>query len=268
MKNLQNTNPSAAEAYAKSLNDRVSTLEAKLKDLPTERLTFTTKANRLQYYYRTDGSNKAFYIPKSDDAKITALANAYYIRRVIPRLKKNISAVEKYISLHSGVEERDIFNSMPEDLQKRNSNLFTYKPKYINAWQSKVYTRNPYKSESMIHDTLRGEKVRSKSEAMIANALYNHTLPYHVECPLKLKRTGKIVYPDFTILNTNTLQEIYWEHFGMMGDLEYAAEACRRIQLLNSEGFKFGINLICTFESLEAPLSSTLVESYIRQYFD
>lgn len=253
------------EKYAKDLEYRISILEKKLTTLPTNKLMYSRKNNAIQYYYR-DPAGSAHYLQKKDDEKITALANAYYINKSLPKLKKNLTAAKKFLATHSGTEERDIFNSMPDELQQRNSNLFLYKKAYIYKWQHREYTRNLYKQEGLIHDTIRGEKVRSKSEAMIANALYNYDMPYLIETPLRLK-SGKIIFPDFLILNPSTLEEVYWEHFGMMGDSVYAAEACKRIGILDSEGIKINNNLICTFETADAPLSSALIESNIKQCF-
>ncbi len=48
--------------------------------------------------------------------------------------------------------------------------------------------------------THKGERVRSKSEVIIANLLYKYQIPYRYEFPLTIKDFG-ITYPDFLILN-------------------------------------------------------------------
>ena len=266
MKDNTNITITDIEQYAQTLKNRIAQLEFKLKSLPDGTLTYTRKNGYLQYYYRAGGGARPKYIPVKNETQINTLANKYYIHKVLPKLKKNLRAAEKFIATHSGTEEHVLFESMPEQLQLRNSNLFVCKQKYIDEWQNRTYNRNTYKPESIIHDTIRGEKVRSKSEAMIANAVFNYKLAYFVERPLRLKNK-QIIYPDFTILNPNTLEEVYWEHFGMMDSPEYANDAVRRIQLLDNEGIKLGKNLICTFESSIAPLSSAMIESYIKQFF-
>ena len=54
-------------------------------------------------------------------------------------------------------------------------------------WQSKTFKTNSYKTENKIYDTRRGEKVRSKSEAIIADMLFEMGIPYHYEYPLRLR---------------------------------------------------------------------------------
>ena len=263
----QSINLSSIEEYANHLRKRIALLESNLGSLPEERLTFSQKSGNTQFYYRRKGDKKLFYVSKKNSDQITKLANKYYIDKTLPALKANLHAAEKFMAIHSGSEERDVFNSMPSDLQMLNSNLFLYKPQFIEAWLHRPYVRNPYKSEDLIFDTARGDKVRSKSEVILSNSFFKYGLIYLVEFPLKLKHSNKTIYPDFTILNTNTLEVIYWEHFGMMDNPEYATAAVKRIQLLQDEGLVLGKNLICTFETSTTPLSSSLVESYIKEFF-
>lgn len=266
MKDLS-INISSIEEYAKYLRNRITLLESKLNSLPEERLTFSQKSNNTQFYYRRKGNKKLFYISKKSSEELAKLANKYYITKVLPPLKANLYAAEKFVELHSGKEERDVFNCMPEDLQMLNHNLFLYKPQYIKDWLNRPYVRNPYKSDALIFDTARGDKVRSKSEVILSNSFFKYGLIYLVEFPLRLKHSGKTIYPDFTILNTNTMETIYWEHFGMMDNPEYATAAIKKIQLLQEERLILGKNLICTFETSTTPLSSSLVESYIKEFF-
>lgn len=66
--------------------------------------------------------------------------------------------------------------------------------------------------------TLSGEMVRSKSEVIIANILYQSGIPFAYEQPLRAP-DGSRHDPDFTIKwNGRTC---YWEHLGMLDDEEY-----------------------------------------------
>ena len=68
----------------------------------------------------------------------------------------------------------------------------------------------------LVHKTVRGELVRSKSEVIIANALHYHNLDYIYEPELVLE--GKVKRPDFKVVDEDTGEEWYWEHCGMMND--------------------------------------------------
>jgi hypothetical protein len=68
--------------------------------------------------------------------------------------------------------------------------------------------------ENLIHRTVRGEMVRSKSEIIIANALHGKSLDYLYEHPLTIDGVTK--YPDFTIEDMESGETFYWEHCGML----------------------------------------------------
>lgn len=70
-----------------------------------------------------------------------------------------------------------------------------------------------------IYSTLNGDRVRSKSEVIIANLLAQHGIKYEYEKKLEYI-VGKWIEPDFTI-NLPTGEEIYWEHLGMLGVESY-----------------------------------------------
>jgi hypothetical protein len=97
------------------------------------------------------------------------------------------------------------------DLGQRLTNLFS--DPVVREHEGGWYDDN------LIHITLKGEKVRSKSETLIANELYHAGIHYIYEKKLLLK-DGSNWLPDFTI-QLNDGREIYWEHLGMLGNHSY-----------------------------------------------
>jgi len=73
----------------------------------------------------------------------------------------------------------------------------------------------------LIHTTSRGDVVRSKSEALIAELLYARGIEYAYERKLTFD-DGSFRYPDFTIEDDDLGRVIYWEHLGMLNDSVYA----------------------------------------------
>ena len=254
--------------YASYLKKRIEYLEKRQKVLPHASLKYLVRGNSVSFYKRTLGKNsKLYFLPHKNKNEIINVSNATYIKKVLPKLKQNLHAAEKFLSYHSGLEESDMVSNMPDFINRLNANIFLYRPGYITEWQSQPYIRNPYKPEGLIHDTARGEKVRSKSEVIIADELFEHTLPYKPEHPLQLKKSGRTIYPDFLILHPETLKEIIWEHFGMMDNPDYAREAYKKINAYANEGYFIGESLICTFETSDIPLTRGSIELYIKKYF-
>lgn len=77
--------------------------------------------------------------------------------------------------------------------------------------------------------TERGERVRSKSEKIMADYFHRHSIEYKYECPIYLKGMG-MVYPDFTFLSKKLEKEVYWEHCGMVDESSYARNMVRKIE--------------------------------------
>jgi hypothetical protein len=94
--------------------------------------------------------------------------------------------------------------------------------KSINSFLEKPYdeilSMHEWYEEGKIHRTLSEYMVRSKSEVIIANMLFERGIPFKYEVPL-FAPDGTFYLPDFTI--TWNGEEWYWEHLGLMEDENY-----------------------------------------------
>ena len=125
--------------------------------------------------------------------------------------------------------------------------------------------RGKFKEGTPLILTEKGERVRSKSEKILADYFYRKNILYKYEKPLHLKGYGT-VYPDFTFLSKKTYQEIYWEHEGMMDKQDYARAAVRKIELYQINHVYPGDRLIITFETEQNVLNSKIIENLIEKY--
>jgi len=132
-------------------------------------------------------------------------------------------------------------------------------------WQHVPYPRAKMYAENLKHEAIGGLWVRSKSEALIAFALDLAHIQFHYEEVLELG-TKKIA-PDFTILHPATGEKIYWEHFGMMDDMDYATETFRKLVIYGKNNILPGKNLIFTMETIAEPFSILEVQRIIQHYF-
>lgn len=101
-------------------------------------------------------------------------------------------------------------------VRRINSSVFRFEPlpqelSYLPGWYE----------EYKVIATLEEYFVRSKSEALIANALYTIDLDYSYEKPL-FAPDGSMYLPDFTI--TFQGEDYYWEHLGLLDQTKYAAK--------------------------------------------
>jgi hypothetical protein len=113
--------------------------------------------------------------------------------------------------------------------------------------------------------TTNGERVRSKSEVLIADTLKRFGIPYRYEYPLRLK-SGITVHPDFLCLNIRTHQEFYWEHFGLMDEPDYLERTLAKIKDYAESDILPGKNFLFTMESVVCHLSTIQVENLINEF--
>ena len=124
---------------------------------------------------------------------------------------------------------------------------------------------NPF-PEDIFYLTNKGEKVRSKSEKILADMFYKWNIPYCYEAKLNLKNM-KTIYPDFTLLRICDRKTIYWEHFGLADDGEYATKALIKCALYESEGYAPGEDFLFSVESKSTPLNIREIEKKVKEFF-
>ena len=137
--------------------------------------------------------------------------------------------------------------------------------KELVRWYDSEYHGKEFYEGTAEIVTEKGERVRSKSEKILADYFYRNNILYQYERPLYLKGYGT-VYPDFTYLSKKTRKEIYWEHEGMMDKPEYAKSAVKKIESYQRNGIHLGERLILTFETELTVLNSQIVEELVERY--
>ena len=155
--------------------------------------------------------------------------------------------------------ENNSFDKIYDKLGKAKQQVITPieipEKQLITNWLSEKYEGKPFGENDREIYTERGERVRSKSEKIIADKLYHENILYHYEYPLQIPGWG-IIYPDFTILDVPNRRKIIYEHFGMMDDPEYAANANSKLNKYAAAGYNIGVNLYITMETSENPFDS------------
>ena len=116
--------------------------------------------------------------------------------------------------------------------------------------------------ETLKFYTKMGIIVRSKSEVIIATALYDNNIKFEYEKAIKI--SDVIYYPDFTVEKKNG-DIILWEHLGLIDNPDYRNKAYRKILKYNENGYYQGKNLILTYETAESPLDPMDVEHEIEK---
>ncbi len=90
----------------------------------------------------------------------------------------------------------------------------------------------------------RGDRVRSRAEALICGILTDMGIPYQYEKEWKL-RDGTTIKPDFTIQRQG--KQLFLEVCGMMGQPEYEAIVAGRKKLLQKNGLQEGRDVVFVY---------------------
>ena len=120
-------------------------------------------------------------------------------------------------------------------LARRNTNLFEYSVREEAISVPFV--------EGLIHKTLSGIIVRSKSEVIIANELFNEGIKFEYE--KLIEENGHRCIPDFTFEDASG-DIIIWEHLGLLNNPSYRKSWEKKLEFYNSIGFEEGKNLFTT----------------------
>lgn len=199
-----------------------------------------------------DSKRKDRYLKESEKDIKCQLMQKSYDQKLLCRVKSDIAVMSTCLEeMSDGLD--DVYDSL-SDIRK--SFVTPYRlddAAYAEQWTNRPYKPKSTHPEDLKHTTLLGETVRSKSERSIADLLTKYNIRYKYEAPLYLEGLGWI-HPDFTILDMRTRRNVYWEHLGKMGDLDYVNAAIKRVTSYTLNGYVLGRDLLITMETLENPL--------------
>ena len=246
------------------LEKEIKSIQSQIHELPDGKLVGTRNGSRMKWY-QSDGHSKT-YIPKENQKLIEQLAVKKYLTLQAEDLLHEQNAIDFYLTHHAadaGRAERLL--SDRSEYAELLSKYFKPLSQELLDWTKTPYEHNEKHPEQLIHKTIAGNSVRSKSEVIITMLLYVKKIPFRYECALKLGTVT--IYPDFTIRHPQTGKVYYWEHFGMMDDPGYAEKAFSKLRLYALHGIVPSIQLLATFETKEKPLSFDTVEDMIERNF-
>ena len=236
--------------------------EAKLrmKTYPEGAVIIRKHRKQHQFFIRTDPKDtEGTYIPISERDKAYALVRKKYDQKIFKAAEKQLKAINRFLNQYDPESLMKVYSGLSPVRKNMVNPVELPDREYIQQWEATEYRHKGFPEDLPEHYTDKGERVRSKSEVMIANALKNSDIPYHYEYPLTLE--GIEIYPDFTILRKRDRKVVIWDHFGLMDDAYYRQEAFSKIRLYERNGYHLGESLLVTFETYKQPLNTSYINS-------
>ena len=250
------------------IKEWIKSTEAALAAAPEGHLNIKHKNGHPQYYQHIpDPDSSTRYLRKGEDMPlIRALAQKEYDEALLKILKKKNSGLKCFQQSYMHFSVDSAYENLDADRRALVVPIRLTDEQYARLWQEEPYQGMGFSEDvKSSYFTEKDERVRSKSEVIIANTLNSAGLPYKYECPLKVGNAT--FYPDFTILDIRTRKERYLEHFGMMDDKEYLDKFMRKISMYETNGILQGSQLIMTFETSSTALDTRMLKRMIENYF-
>lgn len=249
------------------LSEIQKNLQIQLENKPEGSLNIQKKSNGnyLQYYIYFEG-RKRVYLPVEKLEIAQVLAQKDYNEKVLAVIETRLKSARLLLKRYNQTVG-DLYLKLSDARKKLVTPIIPTDEEFIKAWYEKhPGSANPYPNNSVIYSE-RGEPVRSKSEKILADLFYRHDIPYIYEPQIVLAK-GKIVYPDFLLLNMKQRKTCVYEHFGMMDNSEYAKNMSEKIEMYLENGYWYGENLLFSMETSTNLLNTRTVEKMLCHFFE
>ncbi len=257
--------------YALEMQQDKQELEAKIREvdlllagLPDGRIQYSKSDSRDRWFYTLHGQRHA--LTKKDQPLTVLLALKSYRLRLRAQYQAEPDAANAYLQKYEQRPKRtvDALLARPAYREILQDHLVPLQAE-LDAWMHADYEQNPVNAEDRKIPTACGLLVRSKSEAVICDALYANHIPFRYDSRMDFGNVTR--YPDFVIRHPKTGEFYIWEHLGKMDSPRYSTGTFQKLALYNKNGWLLTRNLILTAESDQNPLDFRYVANLIRFYF-
>ena len=241
----------------KKLEADIHAHKKELSQLPKGTLIMNTHRNTPQWFLQRKNKDDEYtrtYLGKDKLDLTIKLARKAYLKQLIKDEENELACITEYLA-----------HRQPVDFSKfRDMNSPYCRLIFNTNWGYEPYQKSDSHPEHLKIRTQKGDIVRSKSEALIADTLFEMDIPYRYEWVTLIG--NEPMAPDFTIMNPRTDSLIIWEHFGKIGDAGYYADWQKKMYTYTHNGFVPGYNMITTYENRDHPLDSQEVYATITHY--
>lgn len=250
-------------------------IKAFQKNEPKGTLKLQKKGKSYVFYQQYKDENnewKKRYINKSEKRLAGLLAQKQYYASIIPALEENLQCLKLLLKSYQPMKVDELYDTLKSERKELVEPIKHSKQWLINEWRSKRKDDekdNSFHPKGLRYETDQGDMVRSKSEMIIANALYRQrdeiVYDYEYELELRVGKNVIIIHPDFRILILKTGRIVYWEHVGMLDDPTYANEFVTKVNTYVNNGFIPGRDVIFTYETSDNSIDTRVIKRMIAE---
>ena len=213
-----------------------------------------------------------------DKQLLRALARKEFLREVIGQFDHDIAVITDALTSFRGFDADAVLKVLKTRYPKLPGEYF-YDPNWIPSprttdeglnsrlqacreWAKQPYEKSTYKQWEKKVRTSRGLLVRTKSEALICEMLYNYGIPFRYEQVLHVE--DGILVPDYTFRAADG-SHFYWEHAGMLTKPKYSFRHHLKMLQYESEGIYPWQRLIVTYD-IDNEIDLERIDSVIQNF--
>ena len=209
------------------------------------------------------------YLGNEKKEYIKQIAQKEYCLKLNRQIERYLQKLRELQELYENNSLEEIYRTLHPARKCLIKPFIKPREEIVEEFENKKYQGKSFAEDDITaYFTMKGERVRSKSEKIIADELFRYDVPYKYEMPIELRdRKRKIkIYPDFTALNRRTGKLWLIEHLGMMDRLSYSENAMHKLDIYEKNDLLIGENLILLHETSGDPLSTIVLRKYIEKY--
>lgn len=221
------------------------------------------------YYARKNGSKESTYLGNASNVTVNNIREARYLRKSLPIIERNIRCLEQMIERLQPTEYDNINALLPVIYRGAKLTYAEGVDEKLRSWREQALAYkarfNIYRPEELKIETKDGTYVRSKSEALIYNALFDMGLTFVYEMPIRIG--SRTYWSDFVILSEQDYEtEIIIEHQGLMNSEGYRVRFMEKLHGYWRAGYVLGVNLFLTFDNPDGGLDLTPVYDAVNNH--
>ncbi|SOE78781.1 hypothetical protein SAMN05720781_2710 [Fibrobacter sp. UWT3] len=162
-------------------------LSKRLSRAPAGVLNVSPHRGGFQYFRATAKTGrKGEYIPEEKMSLAAAIAQRDYDAKILAEIQRLRWVLEKCVEKYNVSIAENLYAQLHPARRSLVTPLVYPDEDFVERWSAVKYAGRDFDADGPVLMTARGERVRSKSEIIIADALFRRGIPYRYEYPHEL----------------------------------------------------------------------------------
>lgn len=173
------------KSCVREMEDAACNIRASLQTFPSGSLRVSPHRGSYQYFHVTEGSkrngSKGSYIPMEQIGVARGLAQKAYNEEMASALAEGASVLKSALQKFNSSRIDTCYEMQGPVRRALVAPVYLPNDVYADRWQKVEYQGKEFLEDDTLLTTAKGDRVRSKSEVIIANMLNQMNVPYRID---------------------------------------------------------------------------------------